>query len=276
LLIDEIELSYNRNLDFSRIKSVWFYRWGHLADSGNLSLHKVISSSYESLNKHLKANRDILSGYLFDKLYDAKWLGHPQTSSLNKLTVLRFASNEGLIIPETILATTKKDIENFKQKHKNIITKALSELVQLEYKNKIYASYTSEIKELNYLSDTDIITPTLIQNKIEKSFEIRTFYLNGKFFSMAIFSQSIARTSLDFRLYSNERPNRNVPFKLPKNIEIKLEKLCNRLNLNTCSIDLIYNKDKQFIFLEINPVGQFGMTSKPCNYKLDKLIAESL
>lgn len=39
---------------------------------------------------------------------------------------------------------------------------------------------------------------------------------------------------------------------------------------------MIYNNDNDFVFLEINPVGQFGMTSNPCNYNLDKIIAEKL
>jgi D-alanine-D-alanine ligase-like ATP-grasp enzyme len=46
-----------------------------------------------------------------------------------------------------------------------------------------------------------------------------------------------------------------------------------KLKLNTGSIDMIYTNDSKFIFLEVNPVGQFGMVSKPCNYNLEKKIA---
>lgn len=48
------------------------------------------------------------------------------------------------------------------------------------------------------------------------------------------------------------------------------------ISLETGSIDLILTKDGLFIFLEVNPVGQFGMTSYPCNYYLEKLIAMEL
>jgi len=55
-----------------------------------------------------------------------------------------------------------------------------------------------------------------------------------------------------------------------------LKKLLLELNLDTGSIDLIYTKSDEFVFLEINPVGQYDMVSAPCNYYLDKKIASLL
>jgi D-alanine-D-alanine ligase-like ATP-grasp enzyme len=48
------------------------------------------------------------------------------------------------------------------------------------------------------------------------------------------------------------------------------------LKLNTGSIDLIVNTTGEYIFLEVNPVGQFGMVSSPCNYYLEREIARFL
>jgi hypothetical protein len=39
---------------------------------------------------------------------------------------------------------------------------------------------------------------------------------------------------------------------------------------------MILTKDGRFVFLEANPIGQFGMTSKPCNFFLEREIALSL
>ena len=49
-----------------------------------------------------------------------------------------------------------------------------------------------------------------------------------------------------------------------------------KLELNSGSIDLILDKKNRFVFLEINPIGQFGMTSFPCNYSIEKEIAKYL
>ncbi len=93
---------------------------------------------------------------------------------------------------------------------------------------------------------------------------------------MGIFSQNNSKTKEDFRNYDQNLPNRNVPIKLPLDIEGKLKKLMKKLNLNSGSIDLIYTIDNKYVFLEVNPVGQFGMVSFPCNYNLEKKIAEFL
>ena len=48
------------------------------------------------------------------------------------------------------------------------------------------------------------------------------------------------------------------------------------LKLNSGSIDLVYTKDEDYYFLEVNPVGQFAMVSEPCNYYLEKIVAQKL
>jgi glutathione synthase/RimK-type ligase-like ATP-grasp enzyme len=93
---------------------------------------------------------------------------------------------------------------------------------------------------------------------------------------MSIFSQNDEQTKVDFRDYNIERPNRTVPYKLPKDIEDKLSLFMSRMELDTGSIDIIVTPDMEYVFLEVNPVGQYGMTSLPCNYYLDEKIAKCL
>ena len=47
-------------------------------------------------------------------------------------------------------------------------------------------------------------------------------------------------------------------------------------DLDTGSIDMMYSTDGEYYFLEVNPVGQFGMVSYPCNYYIEKEIATIL
>jgi glutathione synthase/RimK-type ligase-like ATP-grasp enzyme len=118
--------------------------------------------------------------------------------------------------------------------------------------------------------------PTLFQEYIEKVFEIRSFYLNGLFYSSAIMSQNDRQTQIDFRNYNHTKPNRTPPYKLPNELENKLQKLMFDLNLNSGSIDLLVDKYGNYVFLEVNPIGQFAQVSKPCNYYLEEMIANSL
>lgn len=121
-----------------------------------------------------------------------------------------------------------------------------------------------------------IHSSSVFQEKLDKELEIRTFFLNGKCYSMAIFSQLDSQTSVDFRKYNLTTNNRNVPYQLSRMLEEKITKLMDELKLNTGSIDIIKTKDGRYVFLEVNPVGQYGMTSFPCNYHLDRKIAEYL
>lgn len=93
---------------------------------------------------------------------------------------------------------------------------------------------------------------------------------------MAIFSQNDDKTKIDYRNYNKEKPNRTIPYLLPENISSRLSRMMCKLDLNSGSIDMIVTPRDEFIFLEVNPVGQFGMVSKPCNYNLEYEIATYL
>ena len=98
----------------------------------------------------------------------------------------------------------------------------------------------------------------------------------GDFYSMAIFSQNDEKTKLDYRNYNREKPNRNVPFQLPEKIETLARKFMEQSQLDTGSIDFIVDEKGEFIFLEVNPNGQFDWLSNNCNYYIEKKIAKYL
>ena len=183
----------------------------------------------------------------------------------------------GLKTPEWVICNTKSALVEFSKKHSSIITKPLGEVTNYkESANTLKYVRTEIVKETTIDEMPESFFPSFFQEYIDKNIEIRSFFLEGKFYSMAIFSQLDSKTKVDFRNYNDEHPNRNVPFQLPNFIEEKLARLMDKINLNTGSIDLILNNKGDFYFLEVNPVGQFGMTSKPCNYYLEKKIAELL
>ena len=109
-----------------------------------------------------------------------------------------------------------------------------------------------------------------------KEIELRIFYLHGEFYSSAIFSQRDPQTRIDFRHYNNEKPNKVIPYKLPVEQEKKLQSLMQISGLNSGSIDMVLTDKGEYVFLEINPIGQFEQVSIPCNYNIFKKIAEIL
>lgn len=173
---------------------------------------------------------------------------------LNKLEVLYYAKfNCGLDIPATYITTSSFHLPQ----SKTLITKGISDNISGEsLKDSISFESQTNIVDLNEINFTNSF-PSLFQEYIIKEFEIRVFYWKKHFYPLAIKSQNNEKTKIDFRNYDSEKPNRNIPIKLPKELLKKLKKLFTILDLNSGSIDLILEKDtKKYIFLEINPVGQ--------------------
>ncbi len=221
----------------------------------------------------LASETGFINAYIFES-YKDKMLSNYLDERISKLTMLELAAKLSIDIPRTLITGLKGVLTTFfLDCQKKIITKAIQNGgIQLT-SNITGGAGTFKVTKpvIDKLPET--FAPSLFQEQIEKLYEIRTFYLAGKCYSAAIFSQSSHKTKIDFRNYDWESPNRTVPYKLPPILECKLSNLFERLNLRTGSADFIKGKNGKYYFLEINPVGQFSQVSKPCNYQLEKRMA---
>ncbi len=280
LVNDDITIRVNGNslLSLKDVHSVWYRRGGFIHNFRPLNkvndkdilfqdgnrISRLINDEYQDLSLFLQK--------IFEK---NKSIGSYFNSKLNKLIVLEFVKSIGLKIPATHIVSEKLQLKNLVENHK-VITKAISDGLYYFSEDYAYYTYTEKLTAKDLTRFPDNFVPSLFQIQIEKKYEIRSFFLNGKFYSMAIMSQFNSKTQVDYRKYDQQNPNKNIPFNLPLYIESKLIEVFDHFNLNTGSVDLIVDTNDNYYFLEINPVGQFGMTSRPCNYGLEKIMAEEL
>jgi len=251
------------NIDIDQFSAYWF-RKGNLLHSANKT-----PSFTSDVDEYINENNKKILEYFEFKLQKKKYINLFFHCTVNKLIVLQLAKEEGLLVPESKLIKNNKKISD------KLIYKSINEgsSIYNRYNNSMLYTFTQNYDKSSKFAE---FSQTLFQEKIEKKYELRIFYLDGVFYSMAIFSQQNCNTSLDYRNYDFEKPNRTVPYNLPKNIEIKLSNLMKKLKLKSGSIDLIVNNNNEYYFLEINPVGQFGMVSSPCNYNIEKAIVNYL
>ncbi|WP_395053896.1 grasp-with-spasm system ATP-grasp peptide maturase [Flavobacterium sp.] len=195
---------------------------------------------------------------------------------LNKLEILRIASNTGFQIPNSIITDNKSDLLIFKKTFEKIITKNFSQGIFINNKDTILGNSTKIVDNSIINLIPDHFHYSFFQECIEKSFELRIFFLKSKFYTCAIFSQNNEKTKIDFRNYDTDNLNRTPPFELPQIIKKKLIKLISIIKINSGSIDMIVSKKNEYIFLEINPIGQFSQLSIPCNYYIERKIAFEL
>jgi ATP-GRASP peptide maturase of grasp-with-spasm system len=263
------------------VQAVWFRKgdfWfpqprGHVDAPGQEALS-------ERLNEMLKKETFVAKTY-FHHLLGVKGvrvLGNPILGVPNKLVVLQLAQSLGLRIPAFEVVNYLS--ESHRRAPADYVTKAIGDGIYLwdfEGAGRGYFSYTEELGEvLHSATGTECLPLSLIQKKIRKRFELRIFYLDGTFFGSAIYSQADAKTAVDMRKYNFERPNRNVPFLLPETVAEQLRALFHKLELNTGSVDMIVDENGDFVFLEINPFGQYSYLSNACNLDLDRVIARWL
>lgn len=206
-------------------------------------------------------------------------IGSYFSNDVNKLIVLDKAMNVGFDIPKTYLLSRKNLLFKIVNTEENIITKPCTQGIYVPYLSTKYQYYNYvnrlSIDFIKNLPDT--FYPSLFQYEEKKDYELRVFYLYGECYSMAIFSQDNEMAKIDFRMNQDWiRPLKHVPYNLPVFVKKKIKILMNLLKLNTGSLDFIVNTKGEYIFLEVNPCGQFNMTSIPCNYYLEKKIAQKL
>lgn len=258
------DIEFNNGINsfkLSDIKAVWYRR-------GQIKL-KYQSFSDKNINNTLKTEYVKLHEFIYYKLSLLPHINVYQTSEVNKLIVSDVARKCGLKTPKDYLFSnfflTELD-STIKYS-----TKPIAGSNVMDYDDFFSIDYTVKIDKDTVIPSS--FFPSLVQNYVEKKYEIRIFYLHGEFWSMAIFSQNDKTTETDFRNYNRQKPNRNVPFNIPKYLKKQLIELMTRLRLNCGSIDMILSPENDFYFLEVNPIGQYGMIDKPCNYHLNKEIA---
>lgn len=191
-----------------------------------------------------------------------------------KLTQLEIAKYIGLNIPNTLVTNVKKDLLIFFKENINIIVKDIRYPVNINTNLGTITSTGVKLVNQKMLDSLDNkFAVSLFQSYIKKEYEIRLFFFDNRYYPMAIFSQENEKTSIDFRNYDEQKPNRCVPVQLPSELLEKIKKFNKVYDINTGSIDLIYSESGEYIFLEVNPQGQFDWLSKNCNYYIEKDIA---
>lgn len=245
--------------------SVWYRKMGHFGILNQPEITDYFKDETERLTEYINSvckSKNIIGSFYHNT---------------NKLKILNQALKHGIRIPETIITNSKKQLIKFHQKWGEIIIKPISEVIAIEKNKKNFGTYATLVNGSLIKKLPESFRATQFQRYIEKEYELRIFYLKSRLYPMAIFSQNNKRTAVDFRKYDSKRPNRTIPCKLPNQLEAKLINFLKEEKLEASSVDMVKCKnDGEYYFLEVNPWGQYGMVSLPCNYYLDKRIAEAL
>ncbi|WP_025144434.1 grasp-with-spasm system ATP-grasp peptide maturase [Pedobacter jeongneungensis] len=273
-----VSMLVNKNIQLMDAKATWFRKFGLFFESNIYSPSKKLFEG--KLHYFMHNEHDALMNAIYAPLsLKTKWLCNPLiANNLSKFQQLVAASRAGLDIPESRVTNRAGAVtQQVKNTFKRFLLKPLGECEVIFHKALAYY-ITPQLLSPTLFSERvkARFFPSLIQEYLEKDVELRIFFLDGVSYAMSIFSQLDEQTKVDYRNYNHKKPNRWVPFKLPLAISDSIKIMMESLQLNTGSVDMIKTKDGRYVFLEVNPKGQFDMVSKPCNYYLEEKIALSL
>lgn len=267
-----------QKVDLSTVSVVWYRKgvnWlGQQFKEISIKNHPQLSNH---MNRISQNENKVLNDYIHYLIkQNIPVLGSAFKSNLNKLKTLEQARSVGLSTPKFHVLNELEEVKKLLDSETGYITKSMSDGVYFfdsEHSDTAYFTYTEDLISERLKGLPDTIAPSFTQSKINKKYEVRTFFLDGELYSWAILSQNDVKTKTDYRKYNDAKPNRDLPIEIPIEVQIKLKNLFALIGLNTGSVDLMVDNDDNYYFLEINPVGQFGFLSKLSNYQLEKHVA---
>jgi glutathione synthase/RimK-type ligase-like ATP-grasp enzyme len=218
-----------------------------------------------------------LEGFL-DGLAAVRWVDRlPKIRQAeNKLYQLRVARSVGLRIPRTLVTNDAKRVRTFFQELKGVMVAKLLTPVSVSMDGSSPFVYTNAVREED-LDNAEALchSPMVFQERIPKQRELRVAFVGGTCFVGALNSAKSIAGQVDWRRASLEELEWE-PDMLPNEVTYRLKALMAELGLVYGAIDLILTPDGEYVFLEVNPTGEWGMLERDLGYPISDAIARTL
>jgi glutathione synthase/RimK-type ligase-like ATP-grasp enzyme len=249
-----LQLRLGRHVDFSQVSAVWYRR----------PLPPVVDSDITEpgyAQYALDQSEAFIKG-LWQANSKALWVNHPLANRAAgyKVNQLRVASELGFNLPNTLITNSAEQALQFYNKENGQVVVKPLYLLNLGVTDamglRVISTRLLQSDEVGLIESISL-APSILQTYVDKEFELRITVMGKKVFAVALDSQSTQHGQIDWRLslHCEDLPHR--PFDLPDEIGQKCLALTEYFGLNFGAIDLIVKPDGTYVFLEINPNGQW-------------------
>lgn len=265
-LIDKIKDVTLNLLDFESI----YYRRPLLNE---LSYIKDINMQEQS---YLKSELAFILEGIYKILRKKYWVNNVYDirEAENKIYQLQLAQELGFKIPQLLLSNETEFVNQFNEKNIDCIIKPIKSGNMRDEKNP-KAIFTTKFKD-DCLKDSKRIEafPIFIQNNIHKKYDLRIIVIGNEAYAAEIDSQVYKSSEIDWRRGQNILTHKK--HKLPEIIKKKCLQLTSVLNLNYSAIDMVFDKNGEYVFLEINPNGQWAWIENRLGFPISEKIVDLL
>lgn len=211
---------------------------------------------------------------LFETL-DCLWVpGKPsrEDPASNKVNEMARAAALGFRLPRSVHTNSPQELLDFDERcGGRIVTKSLNGSMETVAGARYPFTYLVRRRDLARVRAVRF-APVLAQEYVEKDVELRVTVVGDQVFAAEIHSQDTARTKVDWRHYDDETPY--GVHDLPEDVHARCLRLVHDLGLTYGCIDLICTPSGEYVFLEINPNGQWGWVESATGLPIrDALVA---
>jgi len=164
----------------------------------------------------------------------------------------------GLRIPETLISNEPARIRAFFDRHHGRIIYKPMTAASWRSETETHVSYTAPVTAEVLAEDAALSNaPAIYQTEISKAFELRVTLIGRTLFAARLESQQSDFYKTDWRANMLTQNLRTAPFTLPPAIAERCLALADALGVVFGCLDLIVTPDDEYVFLEINEMGQF-------------------
>jgi glutathione synthase/RimK-type ligase-like ATP-grasp enzyme len=202
---------------------------------------------------------------------DVFWVNDPARDHVahRKAFQLRAAHDVGLRIPRTLITNDPGSARSFADSHgyRGVVYKSFSATEEEWRETRLLRP-----EELSLLDNVSY-APVIFQEYVEAAYDVRVTMVGGDAYAAAIHSQE-TEYPVDFRMdIANARIE---PVSLPEQVEGLLRDLMLRLGLQYGAIDMRRTPDDRYVFLEINPAGQWLFVEQASGQPIANALARLL
>ena len=213
---------------------------------------------------------------IYKLLRNAYWISplYSIREAENKIFQLQLAKSLGFLIPPSLITNIPHEAECFfKKQDQNCVIKPIKTgLIEDVTAPKVV--FTSKLQNFYQNSDRIQSCPTYFQRVIEKKADVRVTIVGDYIFPALIHSQEVVESQIDWR--RGEIPLKYSRIDLPSDLKNMCIHLLKSLKLRFGAIDFILDINGMYIFLEINPNGQWGWIEKQLEYDISGTIVKLL
>jgi glutathione synthase/RimK-type ligase-like ATP-grasp enzyme len=196
----------------------------------------------------------------------------------DKLPQLTLAISLGFAIPPTLVTSEPAELLAFHREHDGrIITKLISH-ASLDDSGLTheFQRFTEPVTWTDLgACDSVRLCPVLAQAYVPKRVELRVTVVGERVFPAEIDSQAAQHSRHDWRKYDHGRAPYRV-HDLPADVAARCVAITRALGLRYGAIDLIVTPDGRYVFLEINPAGEFHWVEQRTGLPITAAIADLL